>query len=31
VPEQSRQVQQQVVNDVTKAIEQGARKDESDK
>jgi hypothetical protein len=31
VPEQSRQVQQQFVNDVTKAMEQGARKDESDK
>ena len=31
VREQSRQLQQRVANDVVKAMEQGARKDESDK
>jgi hypothetical protein len=31
VREQSQQLQQKVANDVVKALEQGARKDESDK
>ena len=31
VREQSQQLQQRVANDVVKALEQGARKDESDK
>ncbi len=31
VREQSQQLQQKVANDVAKALEQGARKDESDK